>query len=303
MKRSSSTIAAIAFAAFGFCSGAGAKIVTIEIADAHSVNPAAINDKGQVAGTYEDASYAIHGFLRQPDGTLATFDVADTRVTSFVTGLSAKGVVSGWWSDGIFINGFTRAVDGTITGFRAPRAQRTTVYGANAKNWLVGEWSQKAHTPAGPYLRKPSGRIEEFTVPDAAFGAYAVAVNALQTVAGEVEVAPNGNSRAFVRTADGTITVFGDANANTWVVGINGAGTIAGWLPDNSVPIGLSGPATGPSRPLPWTARSRRRRRPSTVPARLSAHPRTIPMPGTASFALPTERSRPSTSRAVPPQP
>ena len=48
---------------------------TFDVPDSRSTQAFAINPAGQITGIYEDISVGLHGFLRQPDGTIITFDV------------------------------------------------------------------------------------------------------------------------------------------------------------------------------------------------------------------------------------
>lgn len=225
MKRAIRTATAAALASLCLYASAGAKVVTIVIPDAQYVTPVGINDRGQVTGTWQDAS-GSHGFLWQPDGTLATFDVPGALDT-LPAGISATGVIAGRYSPtGHGTTGFVRAADGTITTFDVPKGKRTIVSGENSRGWSVGTY---AHNTRGPYLaflRAPSGATTEFSAPGAA-NTSAVAVNRSRMIAGE---AGGPSYQAFLRTADGAVTVFGNPDDFTQVAGMNDDGTIAGYI-------------------------------------------------------------------------
>lgn len=218
MKRSIRTIAAIAFAIFGFCSAAGAEIVTIDIPDARDVFAYGLNDKGQVTGSYDGQHVdGSPGFIWRPGGKLVTFSVPGAAATGGVV-ISATGVVTGTYAVGRVPEGFARAADGTITTFSAPDGRYTGILGGNRKGWSVGGYASKS-APGQPFFRNPSGTLTEFTVPGATT-ATAVAINRSQTIAG------SSSAGAFIRAKSGAFTLFGDKY--TTVGGINDAGTVAG---------------------------------------------------------------------------
>ena len=78
MTSSSRTAIAVTLLSLCLCTAAHAAFAIIDIPGADGVSPMAINDKGQVAGSYVDSAGVYHGFLWKPDGTLATFEVAGT---------------------------------------------------------------------------------------------------------------------------------------------------------------------------------------------------------------------------------
>ena len=74
---------------------------------AHSSLVEAINDSGAVAGIYRDANLVRHGYLRQPDGTVTSFDdpnaaqlpVSTTDVGTEPRSINANGAVVGFYAD------------------------------------------------------------------------------------------------------------------------------------------------------------------------------------------------------------
>src|SRR3984893_8648546 len=66
----------LALSTLGMIHPANALEVTYIIFDppgSNSTQPASINAKGAIAGSYNDANYVLHGFLRAPDGSFTTF--------------------------------------------------------------------------------------------------------------------------------------------------------------------------------------------------------------------------------------
>src|SRR5256885_8583378 len=102
----------------------------------------AISAAGGIAGTYTDSGGACHAFVRNPDGTFATFDSPPTRPPSqptcpSPTSINSAGVVTGFYIDPSFgcttwtqfdrapigcggRPGLVRMADRTFTGFDSP---------------------------------------------------------------------------------------------------------------------------------------------------------------------------------------
>jgi uncharacterized membrane protein len=74
---------------------------------AHSSLAEAINDSGEVVGIYRDASLVRHGYLRQPDGTVISFDdpeaaqlpLSATNQGTVPRRINANGAVVGFYAD------------------------------------------------------------------------------------------------------------------------------------------------------------------------------------------------------------
>jgi uncharacterized membrane protein len=81
---------------------------SIELFDAPnstSTQPTAIDRKGQIVGSYLDASGANHGFLRRKNGSLVTLDVPNATNTN-PTDINQRGTITGSYSDGTGVHGF-----------------------------------------------------------------------------------------------------------------------------------------------------------------------------------------------------
>jgi hypothetical protein len=74
---------------------------------AHSSLAEAINDSGVVVGIYRDANLVRHGYLRQPDGTIVSFDdpdaaqlpVSATDLGTEPRSINSNGAVVGFYAD------------------------------------------------------------------------------------------------------------------------------------------------------------------------------------------------------------
>lgn len=60
--------------------------------------PVSINDWGAVSGSYSDENYVSHGYLRSPDGKIATVDPVGSAYT-FPDGINDFGAITGYYGD------------------------------------------------------------------------------------------------------------------------------------------------------------------------------------------------------------
>lgn len=88
--------------------------------------PVAINDSGFVAGYFYDSNSVTHGFLRNPAGTITTFDPPNSGGGTRVTAMNNSGLLIGIYTgQDRQQHGFVRAIDGTFSDVPLP------AYGAN----------------------------------------------------------------------------------------------------------------------------------------------------------------------------
>jgi len=192
-----------------------------------------INAAGDIAGSYLDSHYVAHGFVRDANGTIATFDAPGAGTTSSIKGSLAS-------------------LQGTI-----PIA-------INAAGTIVGTYLD-AHSCYHGFLRATSGTITEFDVsgavttaactPEAAFrvGTRPIAINSTGTIIGTYSDT-NGKYHGFVRAVNGGVTTFdappaasiGCFSCGTVPTTIDTAGGIAGYYSDsNGKHYGFVYPANG----------------------------------------------------------
>lgn len=103
----------------------------------------AINDRGQIAGAFGDASGIVRGFLKEGD-EFTNLDYPKTpRVNTYPTGINNKGVIAGnYWPANTTTNiddGFVYS-NGTFTTVDYPAATASSVNGINDAGDLVGNW-------------------------------------------------------------------------------------------------------------------------------------------------------------------
>lgn len=172
-----------------------------------------INPAGAITGYYQDAQEAIHGFLREPDGTFTTFDApgAATTMADFGTlaiSINPAGVITGYYSDGsqppgssqIVYHGFVRNPDGTFTTFDAPGAVATFPSSNNPAGVIVGQYSDSNEVNHG-FLRRQDGSITTFDAPGAGTnefdGTFPRSINPAGAITGETQVGPT--THGFLR--------------------------------------------------------------------------------------------------------
>ena len=187
-----------------------------------------INDLGVIAGTYTDANYAVHGFVRTPNGNITTFDAPASSGYTRVGSINNFGAIAGqfYGTDGAFHN-FVRTADGKFTVPDPPGAAGgigTNDAYNNDLGAIAGSYVDPSTDTLNGFLRWPGGDFTEFSAPEAGTGAYTsngatsyagtspLALNLEGTTTGFVasDFDSQGNSlaHAFVRTADGHASTF-----------------------------------------------------------------------------------------------
>jgi hypothetical protein len=184
-----------------------------------------ISDAGAIVGHYDDAGGARHGFVRDPSGTMSTFDPPGTgNGGTEAVGINKTGSSIGHFTDANSkFHGFVRSASGAITTFDAPNAAEGTFPTAiNDEGRIAGYYSDALGRNHG-FIRDQEARITTFDAPAAAHGTLAQSINTKGDVAG-VYSDVNGISHGFVRYSDGTV-ITSDALANS----INSMGITAGY--------------------------------------------------------------------------
>ncbi|MBV9989875.1 MAG: hypothetical protein JOZ72_01165 [Alphaproteobacteria bacterium] len=101
-----------------------------------------INAAGQIAGNFTDTADLTHGMLREADGTLLTFDVANAAYT-VGWGIGEDGSIVGYEGGGNFVSkAFVRSPGGGIVTFTASSGTTagtgTYAYGIDAHGRVAG---------------------------------------------------------------------------------------------------------------------------------------------------------------------
>jgi uncharacterized membrane protein len=188
-----------------------------------------INDADEVAGIYYDNNDVVHGFVRAPDGTVATFDPAGS-VYTHIGAISDNGTITGEFRDaGHVYHGFVRTQDGAISVFDLS-GQIDSSSAINSKDTVTGNFA--ADGAFHGFTRTSSGRTRTFDPPDST-GTYPYGINTKGAVTG-IFFLGSVTPHAFLRSQKGDFTAF-DASGSvhgTYALSINAKGEIAGYFYD-----------------------------------------------------------------------
>jgi hypothetical protein len=168
-------------------------VTSFDVPGATETEPARINNKKMIAGTYSDAAGSAHGFLRSSRGKIVSFDVPDARFL-LVTGLTDAGLTSGFTINSE-IQSFVRSPDGTVTVFTVD-GKETETECANRAGTLAGAYGN----PDGHgYLRTMSGEILVFGIPRTKTGIYSACINDDGVAAGDYHPQKSGLRYGYIR--------------------------------------------------------------------------------------------------------
>ena len=217
-----------------------------------SLNPAA-----EATGGYVDPNFVVHGFVRDPEGAITTFDApgAGTIVGSFQgttpLAINPAGEVTGYYFDtNFFVHGFFRDLHGAVTDFDAPGASAACFFGLtvpsgiNAAGDITGNYSDSECNPHG-FLRERNSAVTVVDVPNF-IGTFPEVINDAGEIAG-FGFDGTGAEHGFVRDNGGAFTLFDTPNVRDFLnMDINPAGVIAGtYLDANLVSHGFQRAADG----------------------------------------------------------
>ena len=200
--------------------------------------PGSINPAGQIVGSYFDSTFAMHGFVRDNDGTITSFDVPGFLATVLIT---PQGVVVGLYFDENGSHIFQRATNGTIATLEVP-SPGAFVYAVvvNTAGAIGGGFIDPDGNVHG-FVRAPSGKFTLFPIPPALIPSFFLPnITALMqngTIVGSY-IDPSFASHGYLLSADGNFTTFDAPNALPRFFGgpssVNNSGTVAGFFNDGS---------------------------------------------------------------------
>jgi len=122
-------------------------ITTVDLVDvpgAYSTNAYAINDRGQIVGSFTEDSVTQHGFLRS-NGQFTTIDVPEGTETT-ATGIDSAGRIVGHYKDSVGrLHGFLLA-GSQFTTIDPPNSVQTQLWGINDLGQIIGVFVDSAGT-------------------------------------------------------------------------------------------------------------------------------------------------------------
>ncbi len=207
------------------------KFVTFSIGD--DTRPTSINSKGAVTGVWY--LNGAHGFVRQTDGTIETFDVAGAQNT-YPTSINKKGEVTGYYNlADKSAHGFLRKADGTIRTFKLPHDNNGDYPLKLNPTGIVIGYYMKGRIRHG-FIRGQHGQLTTFDCPCGQ--TFVTAGNDLEAATGA------GVNTGFIRNPDGTFTLF-NAGQFTEPLSISNSGAVAGTIGDGDTLQGFVRAADG----------------------------------------------------------
>lgn len=198
---------------------------------------AAINTAGAVTGLYDEATVpngplVAHGYVRRADGTITTFDPANSTGTH-PTSINDSGMITGYFTTDAAQSkayGFVRDASGTIAKFAPEGVTVTFPYSINDSGVITGT----CKCAGGSFKRSAKGHIKLLSV--ANYVMFAAAVSPHGVIVGSLEDS-NSDYIGFTRSRKGTVvSVLGTIG----VTAINASGVITGEVGvQDSGPLGF----------------------------------------------------------------
>ena len=140
------------------------------------VSPIIINQGGAIAGYYNDSALISHGFVREKNGAITTFDVPGARTSAgqgtVSYAISPGGGITGYYLDGADVSrGFLRDRNAVITTFDAPGSGTDPFLGTYGAGFsrdgiTMGNYFGNDTLSHG-FLRDKNGSFISFDAPDA----------------------------------------------------------------------------------------------------------------------------------------
>jgi len=212
------------------------------------ISPLIINPKGAIAGYYIDSSDVKHGFLRDTNGAITTFDVPGAGTGpgqgTFSYAISQTGAITGYYFDSANVShGFLRDRNGIITTFDVPGSgtgfqQGTYGGGFTPNGTIMGNYFDADNLSHG-FLLDRNGAFTTFDAPDAGHvpgvddGTYPFGINTKGAITGWYVDDADAN-HGFVRGKNGAIVEFDvpGAGPGLFVWSINPSGAVTGYFWD-----------------------------------------------------------------------
>ena len=211
----------------------------------------ASNDWGSIVGYNVDVNIVAHGFLRDPDGRITTFDAPGAGTVdgnsegTYAMSINDLGEIAGQVVDANLIyHGFIRYPDGKFATYDAPGAGtgagQGTLWGRHQSGGRVVGYYVDANNAGHGFVRSSDGVITTFDAPGAGTGAgqgtftCEKCINQAGEISGSTTDSNNVN-HGFVRHPDGSFTMYDAPGSGTGqsfgtqAAGINPEGDVTGY--------------------------------------------------------------------------
>jgi YVTN family beta-propeller protein len=175
--------------------------------------PRAVNNRGQNVGGFQDGAGVLHGYQRQPDGSLVTIDVPGSVLT-FAGGINDTGTIVGEWQapNGAF-HGFTRSPLGVYSTLDFPGATDSGPAGINNPGAIVGVYNFGDQSTNIGFVDS-QGAFTSIEDPNGPLQTQSVGINSLNFISGTYQDTA-GNSHGFVRGPNGKFLNYDFPGADT----------------------------------------------------------------------------------------
>jgi uncharacterized membrane protein len=243
--------------AHGFVKSRRGRVTSFDVPGAAEVLVKGNNNRGQVVGEYAEAgampgpdglfpSGSVHGFIRQPNGRITTFDVPFPYLHD-IGDINDRGQIVGYYDDPSrpfnLSGGFLRQPDGRIVKLDVPGALSTDPRCINNKGEVFGSYVDAGAEP-NPDGTIPQGVIHGFvwhkgryTTFDPAGSVYTVTTgcNDRGQITGGYQDA-RGREHGFLLTRGRTTTLDAPGRTDNVAWGINNRGQVV--IPEPTVRLG-----------------------------------------------------------------
>ena len=205
--------------------------------------PCCLNSIGDVAGYYTDSTGAAHGFIRNENGKITTFDCAQSVKKIIPASINSAGDITGFYVDTEGVtHGFIRDFDGSFSPFDIPEAgqgsgQGTSPHCINALGDIVGNYIDSKGVSHGFTRTKSSGDLVILDVPEAGTennqGTYTMCMNSAGDLAG-FYIDDNNIQQCFMwKSNSGDMVPLDIPGAGAVPVSIDLAGRVIGYFIDS----------------------------------------------------------------------
>jgi len=147
-----------------------------------------INNRGEIAGEYQDAAGAVHGFVAHADGTITQIDFPG-GVGSQAFGINDEGTVIGVYNDAAQQAHAFVLRAGQYASADLPGGV-TTPFSINDRGQIVGQLVKTQGTFGFGYLQEPEGTLTLTTAPGSLpEGTFFISINNLGQILGAYQTA------------------------------------------------------------------------------------------------------------------